>query len=96
MSEPVTTERLADASNLWDRALFILHERGYRLFVENRSGEEESWETWIAEKPGLRFEGESPLSLLGTVVVRERLGAEWRDVDLGNITALVVEREPSG
>ena len=58
--------------NVWNTCLFILRERGYRLFLVGRDAPELlSQCTWNAERAGMKLRADNPIELLGLAAVHD-------------------------
>ena len=57
---------LAEYSNVYNTALILMDQKGYRLWYDRKK------ELYCAEKDGWDFMAESPLSLLGIVAIFEQ------------------------
>ena len=71
--EAKVTSSLVAAGNTYNPSLLVLRDKGYDLWLEQ--GEERL--RWCARKGDQNFLAYSGPELLGLVVLREHLGADW-------------------
>ena len=58
--------------NVWNTCLFLLRERGYRLFLLGPDDPELlSQCTWNAERAGIKLRANNPIELLGLATIHE-------------------------
>lgn len=68
---------LVDAMNTYNPALFVLRQKGYRVWVDP-GGEGAEEEEWRAQKEGRDFFAADPLRLLGLIAMWEQRGDDWQ------------------
>jgi hypothetical protein len=81
--------------NVWNTCLLLLHDRGYRLYLQCDSEDELAPlanGTWNAELGAIKLRGDNPIELLGLAAIHEYHRPEsdvpyWWRVDGDNLVA---------
>ncbi len=72
--------RIVSAGNTEVPTYLVLISKGFAVRNESNPTDSEK-ESWLAEKAGEQFVGDSPLQLLGLVAMHEERGQDWMASD---------------
>jgi len=76
--------KLREAMNTYNPALFEIKNMGYEISLD-LTDDGLDIDAWVATKNDIEIFGFNPLSLLALIVIAEKYGDKWREIETGDL-----------